>query len=128
MRTYKKIGLFKVVLPVGIISLFAVQAAAQTPTASPQPRKVATVTTVSRVFVQNRSAVPQVVTILHTLNGIKVLGLLVRKEDVEAIARLDQAFHLAGEVHTNVIAGLALDDGKTIAAWLPEAEAENPPR
>ncbi|MDQ2937239.1 MAG: PDZ domain-containing protein, partial [Acidobacteriota bacterium] len=30
-------------------------------------------------------------------------------------------------VHTNVIAGLALDDGRTIAAWLPEAEAEMPP-
>ena len=30
------------------------------------------------------------------------------------------------DVHTNVIAGLALDDGHTIAAWLPEAEAEMP--
>ena len=28
------------------------------------------------------------------------------------------------DVHTNVIAGLAMDDGETIAAWLPEAEVE----
>jgi serine protease Do len=69
-----------------------------------------------------------VVTILHSLNGLKVLSLLIRsQEQVEAIAKLDQAFKIAGEVHTNVIAGLALDDGHTIAAWLPEAEAEMPP-
>src|ERR1700674_4959181 len=34
---------------------------------------------------------------------------------------------MAGDVHTNVIAGLTLDDGQTIAAWLPEVEAELPP-
>ena len=28
------------------------------------------------------------------------------------------------DVHTNVIAGLAMDDGETIAAWLPEADVE----
>jgi len=46
---------------------------------------------------------------------------------VSAIANLDEAFQIAGEVHTNVIAGVTLDDGQTIAAWLPEAEAEIPP-
>jgi S1-C subfamily serine protease len=28
------------------------------------------------------------------------------------------------DVHTNVIAGVAMDDGQTIAAWLPEADVE----
>jgi serine protease Do len=28
------------------------------------------------------------------------------------------------DVHTNVIAGVAMDDGETIAAWLPEADIE----
>ena len=129
MRTHKKLGQVKFVLPLVVVGMFAVEGAAQTPAPTPQPRKTVTATaTVTRVVVQNKPTAPQVVTILHTLNGLKVLNLLIRKEDVEAIARLDQAFHLGGEVHTNVIAGLALDDGKTIAAWLPEAEAELPPR
>jgi serine protease Do len=69
-----------------------------------------------------------VVTILHSLNGLKVFKLLIRsREQVEAIERIDEAFNFDGEVHTNVIAGLALNDGHTIAAWLPEAEAEMPP-
>ena len=102
--------------------------AGQTPAPAPQPRKIEKTTTINRVVVENKPAAPQVVTILHTLNGIKVFRLLVRnQEQLEAIGKLDEAFKLAGEVHTNVIAGLALDDGQTIAAWLPEAEAEMPP-
>jgi serine protease Do len=51
--------------------------------------------------------------------------LLLRSEQqVQAIAGLDSAFNLLDDVHTNVIAGLAMDDGETIAAWLPEAELE----
>ncbi|MEP6718256.1 MAG: PDZ domain-containing protein [bacterium] len=71
---------------------------------------------------------PQVVTILHRLNGLKVIRLLLRgNEQLGALASLDEAFQMSSEVHTNVIAGLALSDGQTIAAWLPEAEAELPP-
>ena len=79
------------------------------------------------VILENKPTAPQVVTILHSLNGLKVIRLLISREQVEAIAKLDEAFKIAGEVHTNVIAGLALDDGHTVAAWLPEAEAEMPP-
>ena len=51
--------------------------------------------------------------------------LLLRSEQqVQAIENVDSAFSLLDDVHTNVIAGLALDDGETIAAWLPEAEVE----
>lgn len=51
--------------------------------------------------------------------------LLLRSEQqVQAIENVDLAFNLMDDVHTNVIAGLAMDDGETIAAWLPEAEAE----
>lgn len=117
------------VLPVVLLFGSAcLPATAQTPAPSPQPRTTTTTTVISRVIVENKPAAPQVVTILHRLNGLKVLSLLIRnKNQLEAIARLDPAFELAGEVHTNVIAGLALDDGQTIAAWLPEAEAEMPP-
>src|SRR5262249_28281893 len=46
------------------------------------------------------------------------------EQQVQAINGLDSAFKLMDEVHTNVIAGLAMDDGETIAAWLPEANLE----
>ena len=68
---------------------------------------------------------PQVVTIVHRLNGLKMFRLLLRsQEQVQAISGLDSTFNLMDDVHTNVIAGLAMDDGETIAAWLPEAEVE----
>ncbi len=127
MRTLKTIRLFTLVVPVVfVVGLYCMQATAQTPSPSPEIKKT-TATTISRVILENKPVAPQVVTILHSLNGLKVFRLLVRKEDVGAIASLDEAFKIAGEVHINVIAGLALDDGQTIAAWLPEAEAEMPP-
>jgi S1-C subfamily serine protease len=115
------------------------QTGAQTPS-SPQPtssqpangqeprRPTAAPTRVNPVIVESGAAAPQVVTIVHRLNGLKVFRLLLRSgEHYGAIANLDEAFQIAGDVHTNVIAGLTLDDGQTIAAWLPEAEAEMPP-
>ncbi len=102
-------------------------AVAQTPL--PAPRRPDAQSTKPPVAVQeNTPHAPQVVTILHRLNGLKVIRLLLRgNEQLGAIAGLDEAFQMGGEVHTNVIAGLALSDGQTIAAWLPEAEAELPP-
>jgi len=77
------------------------------------------------VVLDNKAAAPQVVTIIHRLNGLKMFRLLLRSEDqVQAIASLDDSFKFMEDVHTNVIAGLALDDGQTIVAWLPEAEVE----
>ena len=133
MRTRKINHLFTGGLPsayaaVLMAGLCCLTAAAQTPAPSPERRKPMTATTVNRVILENKPAAPQVVTILHSLNGLKVIRLLINKEQAEVIASLDAGFDLAGEVHTNVIAGLALDDGQTIAAWLPEAEAEMLPR
>ncbi|MGH9930747.1 MAG: PDZ domain-containing protein [Pyrinomonadaceae bacterium] len=129
MRTSKIFSLFTLVIPiVFVVGLFCVTTLAQTPPASPESRKTVTATTVNRVILENKPAAPQVVTILHSLTGLKVIRLLISKEQAEVIARLDEDFNLAGEVHMNVIAGLALDDGQTIAAWLPEAEAEMLPR
>jgi S1-C subfamily serine protease len=101
------------------------QLLAQTP--APESPKQKPSPHLNRVIVENAPAAPQVVTILHRLNGVKFIGLLIRSgSDVEAINKFED-FNLTGEVHTSVIAGLALDDGRTIAAWLPEAEAELPP-
>src|SRR5688572_17529307 len=96
-------------------------AGAQTPAPSPK-KSTPTVKPADRVG--SRTA-PQVVTIVHRLNGLKMLRMLLRSQDqVQAVANLDSAFNLMDDVHTNVIAGLAMGDGETIAAWLPQAEAE----
>lgn len=78
----------------------------------------------SRV-VNKKQTAPQVVTIIHRLNGLKMFRLLMRADQqAQAIASLPSAFNLLDDVHTNVIAGLAMDDGETIAAWLPDADVE----
>jgi len=93
---------------------------AQTP--APSPNKPAPPARTGR---DKAPAAPQVVTIIHRINGLKMFRLLARSQDqVQAISSLDWSFNLMDDVHTNVIAGLALDDGETIAAWLPEAEVE----
>ena len=86
---------------------------AQTPAPSPKKPKA-----------PSAPAAPQVVTIIHRLNGLKMFRLLLRSEQMQSIDALDSAFSLMDDVHTNVSAGLAMDDGETIAAWLPEAEVE----
>lgn len=75
--------------------------------------------------VDRKKTAPQVVTIVHRLNGLKMFRLLMRsQQQTWAVNSLDSAFNLKDYVHTNVIAGVAMDDGQTIAAWLPEADVE----
>lgn len=89
---------------------------------APPPKKAAPPSRPQRA---DKKAAPQVVTIVHRLNGLKMFRLLMRADQqAQAIASLDSAFNLRDDVHTNVIAGLAMDDGETIAAWLPEADVE----
>src|SRR5437762_3079744 len=89
------------------------------------PKKPAPPRRPARVSVDKSTSAPRVVTIIHRLNGLKMFRLLLRSEEpVQSIAALDSAFSLMNDVHTSVIAGLAMDDGETIAAWLPEAEVE----
>lgn len=77
------------------------------------------------VVVADPGSAPQVVTILHRLNGLKMFRLLLRSgEGIDAITKLDEAFKIKDEVHTSVIAGVAMGDGETIAAKLPQADAE----
>ncbi|HKP82760.1 MAG TPA: PDZ domain-containing protein [Pyrinomonadaceae bacterium] len=98
----------------------AVIAVGQAPAPSPKKPAPAVKTSAGKL-----PAAPQVVTIIHRINGLKMFRLLLRSEQqVQSVASLDWAFNLMDDVHTNVIAGLAMDDGETIAAWLPEAEVE----
>ena len=100
------------------LSCFWSRASAQTPASTIRPSP-------GPVVVEPRLRAPQVITVLHRINGLKMLRLLLRSgEQVGAVDNLDQAFQMSGQVHTNITAGLALEDGQTIAAWLPEAEVE----
>lgn len=91
----------------------------------PAARKARQVRRPLPVIVDERTSAPQVVTILHRLNGLKMFRLLLRSgEGIGAISKIDDAFKIKDEVHTSVIAGLAMGDGETIAARLPQADAE----
>ena len=75
--------------------------------------------------VNEKRRAPQVVTIVHRINGLKMFRFLVRsQQQVQGVAALESNFNLMQDVHANVIAGLAMEDGETIAAWLPEMEVE----
>jgi S1-C subfamily serine protease len=147
MKIEITIRLFVLVI---LSSTFGVRLAAQTPVEKPAqptadmpapavkpakvylPKKTSTVprvtpTRLRPLVIQHAIKAPQVVTILHGLNGLKVFRMLLRSNELTAIAKVDKTFQIENEIHTNVIAGLALDDGHTIAVWLPEAEAEMPP-
>ena len=150
MRNHRTNGLLAVVPTIFLSGLVCFQASAQTwtphahgttpagqgaKTPSPgrttvvQEKKKTTVTTrATPVIMQSEDLSPQIVTILHRLTGLKVLRQLLRyNEELTAVGNYNEAFKITRDVHTNVIAGLALDDGETIAAWLPEAAAEMPP-
>ena len=111
------------VATITIMLLCGVATMAQQAPAQP-PRKTAPTPAVS-ARVDKKKTAPQVVTIVHRLNGLKMFRLLLWSEQqAQTLASLDADFKLLDDVHTNVIAGVAMDDGETIAAWLPEADVE----
>jgi serine protease Do len=64
----------------------------------------------------------QVVTVVHRLNGIKALALLQRNG--EAVTMVDEDIVRESNAVTSITAGVALGDGQSIVARLPQAEAE----
>src|SRR5256886_17322023 len=67
---------------------------------------------------------PQVVTIVHRLTGVKMLRYLLRQgNEGDQIFTIDPDA-ISNDAHASIIAGWALDDGKTIAARLPQAGGE----
>lgn len=64
----------------------------------------------------------QVITVVHRLSGWKLLTMLTfsrapRVVEVDELPR-------ATDVHTNIVAGFVSEDGRTVVACLPQAEAE----
>src|SRR6266436_4675252 len=76
------------------------------------------------VIADRTEVTPQVVTIVHRLSGLKMLRFLLRQEgDRGTLFTIDRD-SITSDVHASIIAGWALDDGKTIVARLPQAGAE----
>ena len=124
-RKYSEMTVRRVIqlATIGGALLCGAVAVAQIP--APPPKKPVPPVKAAKPGADKLPAPPQVVTIIHRLNGLKMFRLLLRsQQQVQAIENVDSTFNLLDDVHTNVIAGLAMDDGETIAAWLPEAEVE----
>jgi S1-C subfamily serine protease len=122
----------------------AQQAGTQPPTKgitpSPQPAAATAATTAparpstkgirrgsGRVIVtpQSQNGPTQVVTIVHQLSGFQSLRLLLQQAGGRgALATLNWPFAMTNDAHLDIVAGVALDDGRTIAAWLPQAATE----
>ncbi|HKP37703.1 MAG TPA: PDZ domain-containing protein [Pyrinomonadaceae bacterium] len=79
----------------------------------------------SRVtMVKNQEMVaPQVVTIIHRISGAKLLRYLLRQSGERGTATIEPDA-LTSDAHASIIAGWALEDGKTILARLPQVAAE----
>lgn len=89
-----------------------------TTTATP-PRSVAPTVEPAR-----RAAPPQVFTVVHRLNGIKLMRWLNRSgAPVAAVVEFDDD-SFGTDMHTSITAGFAMGDGHSIVASLPQAEAE----
>jgi S1-C subfamily serine protease len=103
------------------------QMPATPPQPSPKPQKIIRRTArQSRVtMVQGQEAVaPQVVTVIHRLSGVKLLRYLLRESgELGTVATIDPDA-ISSDAHASIIAGWALEDGKTILARLPQAAAE----
>jgi serine protease Do len=67
---------------------------------------------------------PQVVTIIHRLSAVKILRLFLREALASGVVEMIDPETVNNDAHASIIAGWALDDGKTIAARLPQAAAE----
>lgn len=75
--------------------------------------------------VRNQAGVaPQVVTIIHRLSGVKILRLLLRQAVANGVVETIDPETINNDAHASIIAGWAMEDGKTIAARLPQAAAE----
>ncbi len=102
------------------------QTAPQTPAAEARaPRKRIPSPPARVTVIRGDSQVaPQVVTIVHRLSGVKILRLLRRQAgEAEVIENIDPGT-LMSDAHASIIAGWVMDDGRTIAARLPQAAAE----
>lgn len=74
------------------------------------------------VVKSGRRQSPQIVTIIHRVNGIKALLLLQRSGQM--VTTVDDTLMTSADAVTSITAGFALGDGRSVVARLSQAEAE----
>jgi len=107
------------------------QAPASTQPAAPErtqvrrpPKRASTPPATVTVIADQTKVAPQVVTIVHRLSGVKMLRFLQRQTGQPGAVYTIDTESISTDAHASIIAGWALEDGKTIAVRLPQAGAE----
>ncbi len=113
-RSIKKLS-----LALALVGAAAASALSQV-AGTPPPKPAAPPPDTIRIEAARRQA-PQVLTIVHRLDGLKALYLLRRSG--EAVSTVDDELLTASDAVTSITAGLALGDGESVVARLPQAEA-----
>jgi S1-C subfamily serine protease len=113
-RIYGKLGFVVVLTGICVLSAHAQVAAPKLPP-PPEPDTL-------KVETSTRARAPQVVTIVHRLNGVKALALLRRSG--EKVVTVDDKLVTSAAAVTNITAGFLLGDGQSIAARLSQAEID----
>lgn len=85
---------------------------------TPQPRQ-ARVTMVK----DQEPVSPQIVTVVHRMNGLTLLRRAVRESGEPGSVTINPEA-ITKEVHATIIAGLALEDGRTVLVRLPQLAGE----
>lgn len=88
------------------------------------PRRPSTSPATVTVIADQTKVAPQVVTIVHRLSGVKMLRFLQRQTGQPGAVYTIDTESISTDAHASIIAGWALEDGKTIAVRLPQAGAE----
>ncbi|HJU54465.1 MAG TPA: PDZ domain-containing protein [Pyrinomonadaceae bacterium] len=115
-RRIKKLSL-SLVMVFTVVACARAQVAPTPPSPQHQDAPVADKVTVESALRQ----APQVLTIVHRLDGLRALALL--RGNGETVATVDDELLTASDAVTSITAGFALGDGENVVARLPQAEA-----
>ena len=95
-------------------------------TDKPEKRRPSVTTRQARVtMVHDQEPVsPQIVTVIHRLNGLEIIRKVLRDQGERGTVATINPEAITREAHANIIAGLALEDGRTVLVRLPQVSAE----
>ena len=98
-----------------------------TPAAKPKTEKRRPATTIRQARVKmvtdQQPVAPQIVTVVHRLNALTLLRTELRKSGEPGTVTINPET-IKNDAHASIIAGLALEDGRTVLARLPQIAAE----
>ena len=114
-------------VPAPVTSVQPAQPQSPQPIVKPKAQKSVKASTARstrvKMVTDQEPVAPQVVTIVHRINGFTLLRHVFRNRDELGAVTIGPET-ANSDVHATIIAGVALADGKTIAARLPQVAAE----